>query len=166
MAEYRKALAEDMRIPYMIPFRVEHEDQRKASHYLIHATKHPLGFSIMKDVMWSRGRGEDLPGALELRQRGRTNFIPMFDTFGETKRQILGALRHGPLRASVFYKQWTMRPSDMLSEGAYRQILLELERENRIEVMDKQGRVVIGVDVRPVRNSKPTLAKDYYIRLR
>jgi len=164
LAAYCKALSEDMGVTYIIPFRVEHEGQRKASHYLIHGTKHPLGFSIMKDVMWRRGRGEDLPGALELRQKGRTNFIPMFDTHGETKLQILNALERGPVRASVFYKQWTMRSSDMLCEAAYRQILLELEAEGKIEVLDKDGRLVLGVDARPTRNNKPTLAKDYYIR--
>jgi three-Cys-motif partner protein len=67
LSEYCEALTDDMGISYIIPFRVEHENQRKASHYLIHATRHPLGFSIMKDVMWRRGRGEDHVGGLEFR---------------------------------------------------------------------------------------------------
>ena len=54
----------------------------------------------MKDVMWRRGHGEDLPGGLELRQKGRTNFIPMFDTHGEIKEEILDALRVAPVRVS------------------------------------------------------------------
>jgi hypothetical protein len=44
LIEYRKAIEEDMGAKYIIPIRVEHEDQRKASHYFIHATRHPLGF--------------------------------------------------------------------------------------------------------------------------
>jgi three-Cys-motif partner protein len=43
LSEYCKALIEGMGAEYIIPFRVEHEDQKKTSHYLIHATKHPLG---------------------------------------------------------------------------------------------------------------------------
>jgi len=164
--EYRRAVAEDMGANYIIPFRVEHEEQRKASHYLIHATKHSLGFSIMKDVMWRRGHGEDLPGGLELKQKSRTNFIPMFDTHAEIKEEILDALKVGQVRVSVFYQEWTMRPTDMRCEAAYRQALLELEADDKIEVLSKDGKNVICVDARPKRKDKPTLAKDYYVRLK
>jgi three-Cys-motif partner protein len=164
--EYCRAVAEDMGAKYIIPFRVEHEEQRKASHYLIHATKHSLGFSIMKDVMWRRGHGEDLPGALELKQRSRTNFIPMFDTHAEIKEEILDALKVGPVRVSVFYQEWTMRPTDMRCEAAYRQALLELEDDDKIEVLSKDGKNVMSADARPKRKDKPTLAKDYYVRLK
>ena len=166
LSEYCKALAEDMGVKYIIPFRVEHEDYRKASHYLIHATKHPLGFSVMKDVMWARGHAEDQPGALELRQKGRTNFVPLFDKHADTKEAILGALKAGPIRVSVFYKEWTMRPTDLLCEAAYRQALLELEKDGKIEVLGKDGKNVISAEARPKRKEKPTLAKSYYVRLK
>ncbi len=166
LVEYCKALVEGIGARYIIPFRVEHEEQRKASHYLIHATKHSLGFSIMKDVMWRRGRGEDLPGGLELKQKSRTNFIPLFDTHAEIKEEILDALRVGPVRVSVFYQEWTMRPTDMRCEAAYRQALLELEADDKIEVLSKDGKNVMSVDARPKRKDKPTLAKDYYVRLK
>jgi hypothetical protein len=166
LSEYCKALTDDMGAKYIIPFRVEHENQRRTSHYLIHATKHPLGFSIMKDVMWRRGHGEDEPGALEFRQKGRTNFVPMFDKDAEMKQEVLEALRTGPLRVSLFTKEWTMRPTDMRCEAAYRQALLDLESDGKIEVLDKAGKKVVSVDARPWRNNKPTLAKDYYVRLK
>ncbi|HKR58480.1 MAG TPA: three-Cys-motif partner protein TcmP [Pyrinomonadaceae bacterium] len=166
LSEYCKALVEDMGAKFIIPFRVEHEDQQKTSHYLIHATKHPLGFSIMKDVMWRRGHGEDQSGGLELRQKGRTNFVPMFDTHVDTKEEILDSLGVGPVRVSVFYQDWTMRPTDMRCEAAYRQALLELENDNKIEVLGKDGKNVMSVDARPKKKNKPTLAKDYYVRLK
>ena len=166
LVQYCKALVEGIGAKYIIPFRVEHEEQRKASHYLIHATKHSLGFSIMKDVMWRRGHGEDLPGGLELKQKSRTNFIPMFDTHAEIKEEILDALRVGPVRVSVFYQEWTMRPTDMSCEAAYRLALLELEADDKIEVLSKDGKNVMSVDARPKRKDKPTLAKDYYVRLK
>ena len=151
---------------YIIPFRVEHEEQRKASHYLIHATRHPLGFKIMKDVMCRRGHGEDELGGLELRQKGRTHFVPMFDKHADIKGEILGALIPKPLRVSVFYEEWTMRPTDMQCEAAYREALLELEADDKIEVLGKDGKNVISVGARPKRRNKPTLAKDYYVRLK
>jgi hypothetical protein len=166
LSEYCTALVEDIGAQYIIPFRVEHEDQKKASHYLIHATKHPLGFSIMKDVMWRRGHGEDEPGGLELRQKSRTNFVPLFDKHEDIKDEILRVLRVGRVRVSVFYKEWTMRPTNMLCQAAYREALLALEKDGKIEVLGKDGKNVISVDARPKRNGKATLAKDYYVRLK
>jgi len=164
--EYRQAVEEDMGAKYIILFRVEHEDQRKASHYLIHATRHPLGFKIMKDVMCRRGYGEDEPGGLELRQKGRTHFVPMFDKHADIKAEILGALRIKALRVSVFYDEWTMRPTDMQCEAAYRQALLELENDGKIEVLGKDGKNVKSAGGRPIRKNKPTLAKGYHVRLK
>lgn len=165
LSEYCRALVQVAGANYIIPFRVEHEEQRRTSHYLIHATKHPLGFRIMKDVMWARGHAEDQPGALELRQKGRTNFLPMFDKHSDIKEEILEALKSGPVRVSVFYTDWTMRPSDMQCEAAYRQAILELESDGKIEVLGKDGKNVTGVESRPKRKGKPTLSKDYFVRL-
>jgi three-Cys-motif partner protein len=165
LSEYCTALREDMGVKYIIPFRVEHEDQIRTSHYLIHASKHPLGFRIMKDVMWRRGHGEDEPGGLELRQRSRTDFVPMFDRHADIKAEILNALKAKPLRVSVFYEEWAMRPTDMHCEAAYRQALLELENTGDIEVLSKDGKNVVPVNARRKFKGKPTLAKDYYVRL-
>ena len=166
LSGYCEALAKDMGAQYIIPFRVEHEDQKRTSHYLIHGSKHPLGFRIMKDVMWRRGHGEDQPGALELIQRSRTNFIPMFDQHADIKKEILQALQIKPLRASVFYEDWTARPTDLQCEAAYRKALLELERDGKVEVLDKAGNNVVSVNARRKFRGKATLAKDYYIRIK
>jgi hypothetical protein len=166
LSEYCKALRKEMDIRYIIPFRVEHEDQMRTSHYLIHASKHPLGFRIMKDVMWRRGHGEDEPGGLELRQRSRTNFVPMFDRHADIKAEILNALKARPLRVSVFYEDRTMRPDDMHCEAAYRQALIELESTGQIEVLSKDAKNVVNANTRRKIRGKATLAKDYYVRLK
>lgn len=166
LSHYFTALRADIGAKYISPFRIEHEDQHKTSHVLIHATKHPLGFRIMKDVMWRRGHSDDQAGGLELTQRGRTNFIPMFDARAEIKEEILEALRVKPLQVSVFYHEWTMRPDDLQCEPAYRQALLELEAAGKIEVLGKDGKTVSGAEVRRKRNGKATLAKDYFVRVR
>ena len=59
-----------------------------------------------------------------------------------------------------------MRPTDTRCEAAYRQALLELEADNKIEVLSKDGKNLLRVDARPKRKDKPTLAKDYYVRLK
>ena len=66
----------------------------------------------------------------------------------------------------VFYEDWTARPTDMRGESAYRQALLDLEREGRIEVLSKDGKDVVSIDKRRKIKGKPTLAKDYFVRLK
>lgn len=164
---YRQALVDEIGANYIVSFRIEHEDQRKTSHCLIHATKHPLGFSIMKDVMWRRGRSEDRQGALELAQRSRTNYIPLFDLSGdEVKQNILAALKDGPLQVGTFYKKWTQRPDDSQCEGSYRKFLLEIEADGKIEVLSEDLKHLMPATNRPRSKGKSTLAKQYYIRLR
>lgn len=114
--------------------------------------------------MWRRGHGEDEPGGLELRQKSRTDFVPMFDRHADIKAEILSALKARPLRVSVFYEEWTMRPTDMHCEPAYRQALLELESTGQVEVLNKEGKNVVNVNTRPKRKGKATLARDYYVR--
>jgi hypothetical protein len=131
----------------------------------IHATKHPLGFAIMKDVMWRRGHSEYHAGGLELAQASRTNFIPLFGDRGdEAKGDILGAL-HSPLKVEVFCKDWVWRPDDTLCETAYKKALLELESTGEIEILSKDGKNPAPASSRQKRNGKPTLANDYYVRL-
>jgi three-Cys-motif partner protein len=166
LSEYCKALRQEMGAKYIIPFRIEHENRMTTSHYLIHASKHPLGFRIMKDVMWRRGHGEDEPGGLELRQRSRADFVPLFDRHADIKAEILNALKARPLRVSVFYEEWTMRPDDMHCEAAYRQSLLELERTGQIEVLSKDMQQVVDVNRRRRPKGKATLGKDYSVRLK
>jgi three-Cys-motif partner protein len=166
LSQYRKALDEDMGAKYTVAFRVEQEDRQKTSHYLIHATKHPLGFSIMKDVMWRRGHSEYRTGGLEFAQASRTNFLPLFDIDWETvKGDILKALEPGPLKVAVFCKDWVWRPEDELCETAYKKALLELEAEGKIEVLGKDAKNVVSAIARPKRNGMTTLANDYYLRL-
>lgn len=167
LSHYCAAIKEVIGAKYIVPFRVEHEDRQTTSHYLIHATKHPLGFRIMKDVMWRRGHAEDMPGGLMLAQKSRSKFFPLFDERAdEIKQSILDALRTGPKQVSVFYEQWPERPDDRYCEPAYRNALLELEADGRVEVLSKDGMGVAGVATRPRRSGKPTLAKDYFVRIR
>ena len=167
LAHYRNALKDDIGAKYTVPFRVEHEDKQKTSHYLIHATKHRLGFGIMKDVMWRRSHAEDQVGGLEFVQASRTNYIPLFHTqWDAMKDDVLAAIRFGPLKVAVFCEDWVWRPEDMLCETAYKKALLELEAVGKIEVLSKDGMNVVSAIARRKHKGRPTLAKDYFVRLR
>jgi len=167
LRHYREALTVGMGAKFIIPFRVEHKDKRKASHYLIHVAKHPLGFRIMKDVMWHRGHDQDQDGGIMFTQSSRTNYIPLFDFRGDAiKREILGFLIGGPLRVSVFYEDLPERPHDMFCTSAYREALLKLEAAGEVEVLKEDRKSVYSTSDRPKSRGKPTLAKHLYVRMR
>lgn len=120
---------------------------------------------MRQSVMWRRGRTADQQGALELRQKGHTNFIPLFDLRGDQiKEGILAALVTGPKRVSLFCRDWPKRPEDVQCDAAYREALLQLEAEGAIDVLSKDARNVCGSDARPKRNGKLTLGEDYFVR--
>jgi hypothetical protein len=121
----------------------------------------------MKDVMWRQGQTDDQAGGLEFAQKSRTNFIPMFDFRSEEiKNDIENELRKAPRRVSLFYENWPERPDDQLCESAYRKALLEFEADGRIEVVSKDGTAVAEAKTRRKWKSKPTLGKDYFVRLK
>jgi hypothetical protein len=53
----------------------------------------------------------------------------------------------------------------MQCESSYREALLELENDRKIEVLGKDGNNVVPVNARRRPKGKATLAKDYYVRL-
>lgn len=164
---YRKALTEEIgRDIFITPFAIEHEKKRITSHYLIHVTKHPLGFKIMKDVMWKLGTSDEGTGELGLVQASKYDGLPLFrpkwDSF---KESIITGLQNGKIRASVFYEDWVSRRDDYFAETAYREAFLELEKEGRIIVLDKCGTSPKPPESRQKRKGKQTLGKDYYIAL-
>lgn len=165
LESYRQALREDMGVKYTIPFRVESEEQQRTSHYLIHASNHPLGFKIMKEVMWNRGHSETGQGDLQFVQASRTDYIPLFDPRYDVKKEIVNALAAGPQCVDLFYSDWVIRPDDLLCQSAYKQVLLELEASGEIEVLGKDKRAPKPVQTRQKRNGKPTLGEGYYVRL-
>ena len=144
LSHYRSALNDDIGAQYTPAFRVEQEDKQKTSHYLIHATKHPLGFKIMKDVMWRYGHTDDQPGGLELEQASRTNFIPLFDLSGdEVKHRILTELGTGPRKVALFCDDWVCRPDDMLCETAYKKAILDLEAVGKSKSFPRTERTLL-----------------------
>lgn len=163
VTSYRDAVREEMAAPYIVAFRVESQEKREGSHYLLHVAKHPLGFRIMKDIMWRRGRTVEGQGGLELVQASRGGRALIRPNWDGMKRRVLDVLDQGPMKAEVFYLAWAEEPDDVFSASAYRQALLELEEEGRIEVLDKACKKPYPMKPKGPRR-KGTLAKDYYIR--
>jgi three-Cys-motif partner protein len=166
---YKDALREDVPKLFCTAFRVEHEDKRKTSHYLIHLSRHPLGFALMKDIMWPLGETDEGKGALELEQASISGSEPMFrpawDDVKESVLQELRASRGGRLQAKYFYETLSEQPDNALCRSAYRMALFELEAEGKIVVLDKNGAPTTAKTRRP-HKGKPTLSKDCVIALK
>lgn len=62
----------DTGIKHVLPFRFKFSGRERTSHYLIFASKSPIGFSIMKDIMYNIGE-RDFNGI------GKFEFIPSCD---------------------------------------------------------------------------------------
>ncbi|MCI0357603.1 MAG: three-Cys-motif partner protein TcmP [Planctomycetaceae bacterium] len=166
LTHYEKALKSDIGADYVVKFRVEHEDKQKTSHYLIHATKHPLGFKIMKDVMWRRGHSDDRKGALELAQASRTNFVPLFDFRGDVlKGSIVSELAAGRQPIERFYDELVCQPDNEQCESSYKAAILELEAEGAIQVLGKDGKTPTPAELRQKRKGKATLGRGFFLRL-
>lgn len=118
---YAKLVRERIGAKFLTAFRVENEERRVTSHYLIHVTKSPLGFRIMKDVMWKVGSSDEQTGGLSLEQASKTG-SPMLvrPRWEQLKQAILDVLQSGPRRASYFYHQLSEEPGNLLCESAVR----------------------------------------------
>ncbi|MBL8735242.1 MAG: three-Cys-motif partner protein TcmP [Planctomycetes bacterium] len=169
VAHYKEALAEASGAKFFLPLRIEQEDRVTTSHYLIHATKHPLGFRIMKEVMWGAGGGIECEGdRLALLQASRKGggrlFHPEVD---ELRRAILQDLKSGAQPVTRYLDEWVTRPEDMFCESIYRRELLQLEADGKIEVLANDGATPCPPQSRRPHKGKPTLAKakGYFVRL-
>jgi hypothetical protein len=133
---------------------------------LIHLAQHPLAFKIMKDVMKSESAGTEDYGTL--------GFIPSDELVGQgelfhpnaerAKAEIVAALRDGAKPVTLFTKQWIERPEDMFVEKEYKQLLLELERDSKLEVIDRLTDEPIPAAKRRKRAGSPTLGDGYWVR--
>lgn len=142
VAHYLAALRSDALAKYIIPFRIEQESRRATSHYLIHTSKHPKGFKVMKSVMWGQTRQEDDFGRLELLQASKNDTPDLFKAeLQQIDGRLLGALGDGgPCRAGELIDELISDPNDLFDEKCYKTRLSSLEEDGLIVVFDVDGK--------------------------
>ena len=161
---YRALLLDEAGVEYVLPFRVESEQRNDTSHYLIHVSKHPIGFRIMKDVMWDLGCDPDDPGGLHLLQSSSGIGPQLIDSTAHSVDEVIRSeLALGIKQVTHFTQKLPERPYDMVAPKYYRARLLSLEAAGEIEVC-LSDKVVPPIARRP-RLGKPTLADKYSVRL-
>lgn len=165
VARYFDIIRQSTGAKFMTGFKIEKEERRSVSHYLIHITRHDLGFRLMKSVMWSVGKTEAGRGGLALMQKsiqgGHALFDPEWDAL---KDSILECLSR-PRLVSYFYEDLPSQAENLFCEPAYRAALLELEKEGRIKVLSPGG-AVTSASTRTRRHGEPTLGKTHTVQLR
>ncbi len=122
----------DMGAPYLIPFRFSRESGR-ASHYICFVSKHPLGYSIMKDIMARESVVDD-------------DGVPMFEYLPPHGGRQLPFDDERPLRALPndllsHFAGHTVSVKDIIEEHHprtpfigknYKKVLRQLEAEGRV----------------------------------
>lgn len=152
---------------YFVPMRFEADAAERTSHYLVHCSRHPLAFRLMKEVMGKAAMRTSDTGTfmcLGAKERGQTLdlFAPHLDS---ARQAILRQVAAGATRVDTFTEQWAERPDDPIPGTTYKKLLLELEAAGEIVVLDPgSGRKVAACDRRKHRG-KPTLAGHYEVAL-
>lgn len=129
---YRDQLHESANVKYTLPFKVTADERLQTTYYLIHATNHPMGCELMKEIMYKAGTegrfGYFGPakGQLTLTQ---ISGIPKLKEFllnrFEGRTLSYRDIRYETLMDTEFIKQH------------YRKALLELEEEGKIQIAGK-----------------------------
>lgn len=164
---YKDAFDADVSDLFCTAFRVEYEDKRATSHYLIHLSRNAMGFRLMKEIMWPLGETAEGKGALALEQASILGSRPLFNPeWDDVKTSILDELKgaRGPLRAKYFYITLSERRDNVLCRPAYKKALLELESANKIIVLDKDGNATTATTRRKYKG-EPTLSEECLVRL-
>lgn len=159
---YLSNIKENTKVEFVAPFRVEFEDKKKTSHYLLHITSHKYGFRIMKDIMWSIGQREDGAGGLEFSQASLKKGQLLFDyQLNEIKSSILDYLNtERQIIVSFFTKHLVEQPDNLYSTPAYKEAIKQLENEGKVWILAKNGSGVLAK-----KRKKNTLADDYYVSM-
>jgi three-Cys-motif partner protein len=152
---------------FLVPFRFTSDAANRTSHFLVHCSRHPLAFRLMKDVMGSL-RTNPEPGQFSYLGRSDVGdqFL-MFEPDAQTSaiEAILLELRTGPKPVSRFTKDWVERPHDFFRSKDYRSILLEMEAKGRIRVLEGDGPTPAPASKRRRKLGNPTLSDRLWVGL-
>lgn len=151
---------------FLVPFRFVSDAANRTSHYLVHCSRHPLAFRLMKDVMGSL-RTSDEPGQFSF--LGHSDLGDQISLFApeaeeEAAEAILGELSDGPRSVGLFTEQWVERPADLFRGTDYRAILLGLESDGRVQVLEGDGTTPAPAHARRRYKGRPTLASRLLVR--
>lgn len=164
---YTRAVRQHAGARFCLPFRFQSSGSERTSHYLIHLSRHPLAFTIMKEVMHKVSSPSSDAGVFEFVPPSELGnqagfFTPNVDG---ARALIIDELKSGDRPVGMFTESWVARPNDFLVASEYRKILLAMESEGIVEVLDGHTRLPKPASKR-TRKGQITLGSPNIVRLR
>jgi three-Cys-motif partner protein len=148
--EFCEALKE-MGGQYTLPFCFRDRRRDRTSHYLIHASKHPLGYGLMKEIMegYSVKDADGVPTfTFDPKNQLTLNFN---QPLRELAKQVSRAFKCQSLKVKDVYKKH--QETSRFTKRNYRDALLLLEEKHKIKVD-------VPAEGRRIRSGKRTLGDD------
>lgn len=129
---YRMQLHEVAKVKYTLPFKVNADERLQTTFYLIHATNHPMGCELMKEIMYKLGT-EGRFGYFGPAEGQMT--LTQYDSLLKLKDFLIKKFAGRRLTyQNVRYE--TLMDTEFIKKH-YRQALLELENESKISIKGK-----------------------------
>jgi three-Cys-motif partner protein len=119
---------------YVLPFCFKDEEGNRTSHHLVFATKHPLGYRIMKEIM-AKHSSEEHQGVASFEYCPASSIHPMLFELNrpldDLENMLLDAFGEQTLTAEEIYERHNVgRPYTMKN---YKTVLLSMEEKGRIK---------------------------------
>lgn len=123
-------------IKFVLPFRFHSKKENRTSHYIIFISKHPLGYSIMKDIMARESRDPiSNIGTFEYIPSNSTlNFLHQFEYNIEKLKNFLVEKYSCQPKIRVKTIYWDNIENNPYVISDFKRALLLLEEENKIIV--------------------------------
>lgn len=146
----------DMGGKYTLPFCFRDRKRDRTSHYLIHISKDPLGYGLMKEIM-DRYSIKDADGVPTFTFDPKNQLTLNFNQpLRELAEQLMRYFRGRTLKVGDIHKQH--QELTRFTKRNYKDALLTLEDEGRIKVD-------VPAESRPVRKERRTLGDERIITI-
>lgn len=126
---------------YVLPFKFYHTDMLRTSHFIIFVTKHKLGCSIMKQIMYANS-AKDIDGVASFEFRDSKNFGNRFEQLTIFARpldflceEIYEICKLGNMRVKDICEKYNTDFSNYFVSRNVKDALIRLEEQNKIVVI-------------------------------
>lgn len=143
---------EDAGAKFVLPFRFKDERGTRTSHYLIHATKHQLGYEIMKGIMAKQSSSSEQGVPSFEYSKADVRFPRLFELgrpLEDLKGMLLKRFSGETLTREEVYKKHNV--GTPFIDKNYRDVLIQMEAEGMITAdrpAEKHGKGSFGPNVR------------------
>ena len=126
---------------YVLPFKFYRTDMVRTSHFIIFVSKHKLGCSIMKQIMYANS-AKDIDGVASFELKDAMNFGDKYEQLSLFNRpldvlceEICEICKHGNVQVKDICTKYDTDFSNYFVSRNVKDALIRLEEQNRISVI-------------------------------